>query len=141
MIYDELFPESCLTQLDTGEADGDCLLRAICALGDEVRALRLLKEEQLDRSGKSAKEMKEALNSVFQMGNQLMRPSATPPAPPIAYPAPDPTREVAKSERLQYPWCEECAVYHHPDHWQCTKNGGNGVNIVDQATILEKKPE
>lgn len=43
-VYVELFQEFDTTVLDGGQVDGDCLLVAICALADEVRALRCVLE-------------------------------------------------------------------------------------------------
>ena len=39
-VYQELFEEDQSVQLDTGEADGESLIRAICAVADEIRGLK-----------------------------------------------------------------------------------------------------
>lgn len=32
-----------------------------------------------------------------------------------------PVAPLAQSERLQYPYCDACQSYHHPDYWLCKK--------------------
>lgn len=121
MIYDELFPDNPKQPRPT--LHDYPIVSAICALADEVRALRLLKEKQAQETRGVNESLKAMASQAANYLSQYIAP--TPTYPTSTQP------NVAESERVRYPWCTDCSTFHHPDHWQCIKNGGNGVDIPD----------
>jgi hypothetical protein len=110
--------------------DMDALIGAVCALADEVRALRILKEQQIAKPQNDAREAMKIITDAYQSSvGATTHPPALATAdylkstapPPFASTAPFPFVTQAKSERLQYPYCEACESFHHPDYFMCKK--------------------
>lgn len=139
-VFEELFANSKI------KADGNAwtVTTAICALADEVRALRIVQQEKLDltkadieaeqeQREKEAKQRQESSRDLVKQMAEEISKAMYPPAlatadylkstapPPFASTAPFPFVTQAKSERIQYPYCDACESFHHPDDFLCKR--------------------
>ncbi len=103
-IYDEVFAQEIT---ETRDPFLVFVAKAMCANADEVRALA--DEVRALRTAIATLIQDRIAANIFAASEPL----ATGPL----FPA-----EPAKSERIQYPFCQDCNRYHHPDDWTCPKN-------------------